>query len=228
MSGILNTRYWRRLLRLFFTESPGILEWRDAEGNVKPFSVRTVWDSIRQKHDTVPWYHVVWFANGVPRFSFHMWLVVHGKLKTQDKLSQWEVNGDLTMSCSLCENQPDSHEHIFFECMFSKQVWDIMKGLAGLSNVAGRYKEIVDYLIPFANSKSCRITVAKLVFSATAYYLWQERNTRLFTKEKRSVMQVVDVIKSAVRLKLLSCSFKKTNESMEYMRLWNLPEANST
>ncbi|GJS62818.1 hypothetical protein Tco_0677382 [Tanacetum coccineum] len=208
--------------------SPDTLEWRDADGSVKPFSVSTVWESVRHKHDIVTWYHVIWFTDYVPRFSFHMWLVVHGKLKTQDKLTQWDFNDDLIMTCPLCESQPDSHEHIFFECIFSTQVWDNMKDLAGLSNVAGKYMDIVDFLIQFANKRSCKSIIAKLVLSASAYYLWQERNARLFAKKKRTVVQVVDLIKSAVRLKLLSCVFKKSIKDMEFMYLWKLPEANST
>ncbi|GJX40157.1 hypothetical protein Tco_0255147 [Tanacetum coccineum] len=56
--------------------------------------------------------------------------------------------------------------------------------------------------------------------------LQTERNARLFAKQKRTVVQVVDVIKSSVRLKLLSCSFKKSNDSMQLMHLWKFPEAN--
>ncbi|GJU50690.1 putative RNA-directed DNA polymerase [Tanacetum coccineum] len=157
-------------------------------GVVKPFTVTTIWESIRHRHDVVPWYHVVWFANCVPRFSFHMWLVVHGKLKTQDKLAHWDINEDLAMYCPLCESQPDYHKHIFFECLFSIQVWDIIKGLAGLSNVAGRYMDIVDFLIPSAHKRPCKSVIAKLVLSASAYYIWQERNTRVFAKQKRTVV----------------------------------------
>ncbi|GJT01457.1 hypothetical protein Tco_0822626 [Tanacetum coccineum] len=49
-------------------------------------------------------------------------------------------------------------------------VWDQMKGLAGLSNVTRRYKEIVDYIIPFAKRRSCKSVIAKLVLSASTYY----------------------------------------------------------
>ncbi|GJT95029.1 hypothetical protein Tco_1090547 [Tanacetum coccineum] len=102
-------------------------------------------------------------------------------------------------------------------------VWDQMKGLAGLSNVAGRYKEIVDYIIPFAKRRSCKSVIAKLVLSASTYYVWQERNARLFTNKKRSAPQVIEAIVSSIRLKLLSCSFKKTKDGIEAAHLWKLP-----
>ncbi|GKB53678.1 reverse transcriptase domain, reverse transcriptase zinc-binding domain protein [Tanacetum coccineum] len=157
-----------------------------------------------------------------PRFSFHLWLVIHGKLKTQDKLRDWDTRSGLVLSCPLCDGQTDTHDHLFFHCPFSTQVWGSLKDLADFSNVPGRYKDIVDYINPFAKRRSCKSVIAKLVFSASVYYLWQERNARLFSNQKRSVKQVVDVIKSSVRLKLLSCSFKKSRDSMEFVHLWQL------
>ncbi|GJX40820.1 hypothetical protein Tco_0255810 [Tanacetum coccineum] len=43
----------------------------------------------------------------------------------------------------------------------------------------------------------------------------QERNNRLFKNQKKSEDQLIEVIKSTVRLKLLSCKFKKT-KNVEY------------
>ncbi|GJZ20171.1 putative reverse transcriptase domain, reverse transcriptase zinc-binding domain protein [Tanacetum coccineum] len=111
----------------------------------------------------------------------------------------------------------------FFECDFSTHVWDQMKGLAGLSNVAGRYEEIVNYIIPFAKRRSCKSVIAKLVLSASTYYVWQERNARPFTNKKWSVPQVIEAIVSSIRLKLLSCSFKKTRDGIKAAHLWKLP-----
>ncbi|GKA66743.1 putative RNA-directed DNA polymerase, partial [Tanacetum coccineum] len=109
------------------------LEWRTSAGLVKPFTVSNVWECIRTHYDAVTWHDVVWFPNCVPRYSFLLWLVIHGRLKTQDLLRHWDVNVALVASCPLCEGQSDSHSHLFFECGFSTQVWNQMKGLAGLS-----------------------------------------------------------------------------------------------
>ncbi|GJS27039.1 hypothetical protein Tco_0487659 [Tanacetum coccineum] len=41
------------------------------------------------------------------------------------------VNTDLNLLlCALCDNQPDSHGHFFFECPFSLKVWSYVHDLA--------------------------------------------------------------------------------------------------
>nr|GEY02021.1 hypothetical protein [Tanacetum cinerariifolium] len=82
-----------------------------------------------------------------------------------------------------------------------------------------RYKEIVDYIIPFAKPISCKSVIAKLVLSVSTYYVWQERNARLFTNKKRSAPQVIEAIVSSIHLKLLSYSFKKSKDGIECSKL---------
>ncbi|GJW03669.1 reverse transcriptase domain, reverse transcriptase zinc-binding domain protein [Tanacetum coccineum] len=65
--------------------------WRDSQGNHKPFSVAYAWDFVRLRADVVDWYHLVWFPQCIPRHAFHLWLVAKQKLKTQDRLRQWDV-----------------------------------------------------------------------------------------------------------------------------------------
>ncbi|GJU01088.1 hypothetical protein Tco_1111426, partial [Tanacetum coccineum] len=46
-----------------------------------------------------------------------------------------------------------------------------------------------------------------------------EHNFRLFKSQKRTPLQVIDYIKSSVRLKLLSCTFKKSKDALVFQRL---------
>ena len=81
---------------------------------------------------------------------------------------------------------------------------------------------ITNMLILTAKSRSVRSVVSKLLFAASTYVIWQERNNRIFKKVKRSEDQVVDFIKSTVRLKLLTCRFKKTSNVIDLVRVWKL------
>ncbi|GJU76117.1 reverse transcriptase domain-containing protein [Tanacetum coccineum] len=76
-------------------------------GMAKPFCVSLVWSSIRPRNDKVNWFAVVWFAPCIPRHAFNLWLVVKQKLKTQDRVTWWDVSGSLLSVCPLCEVVPD-------------------------------------------------------------------------------------------------------------------------
>ncbi|GJU01385.1 putative reverse transcriptase domain, reverse transcriptase zinc-binding domain protein [Tanacetum coccineum] len=180
---------------------------------------------IRPRGEKVPWFDMIWFALNIPRHAFNMWLIINHKLKTQDRVSVWDVSNAIGSTCSLCETTPDSHEHLFFICPFSNAVWSHMKSKAGLDRVSHDIYAIVDHIGGNASRKSTCIVIAKLVVAASAYFIWQERNWRLFKKTKRSTKQVIDCISSSVRLKLLSCGFKRTLDGVRYARMWELPDS---
>ncbi|GKB66368.1 reverse transcriptase domain, reverse transcriptase zinc-binding domain protein [Tanacetum coccineum] len=193
---------------------PDKLTWRNNDGSYNAFSVNGVWDSIRPHDNEVLWYDLVWYPTCIPKHAVNLWLIMKRRLKTQDLLRVWEVGSAILSVCPLCETQPDSHEHLFFECSFSHQVWSSIKFKAGLSISNSSLNSIVATLMPIVKRKSFKSCVGKLCLAASAYYIWNERNSRLFKKSKRSVLEVVDCIMSSVRLKLLTCRFKKSKDAI--------------
>nr|GEX42583.1 hypothetical protein [Tanacetum cinerariifolium] len=172
------------------------LEWHDSMGNPKQFSVREVWNSIRPRSDVVDWYNVVWFPNCIPSHAFHLWLVAKRRLKTQDRLRPWDIIGNtISMCCPLCDGPPDSHDHLFYDCPYSTRVWNDVKLLAGLANVTGSISSIVNVLLPIAKRRTIRSVIGKLVVAASSYFIWQERNSRLFSLKKRTHGQLTERIK---------------------------------
>ncbi|GJT79353.1 hypothetical protein Tco_1053695, partial [Tanacetum coccineum] len=101
---------------------------------------------------------------------------------------------------------------------FSQQVWNQVKGVAGLASSNASIYDIIDDIIPFAARKSSKSVIAKLVVAATSYFIWQERNGRLFKNMKRTVNQVVECIMNTVRLKLMSCRLKKSRSACDIVK----------
>nr|GEX36207.1 retrovirus-related Pol polyprotein from transposon TNT 1-94 [Tanacetum cinerariifolium] len=178
------------------------IEWRNVDGLIKVFSAHEVWSSIRSRGVKVDWCDV-----------------------TQDNLRPWDAAGLNTMVCTLCETQPDSHDHLFFECVFSQQVWHHLKGLAGLPNSSDSIDAIINDIKPFVTRRTSRSLIAKLVVAATTYFIWQERNGCLFKNSKRSVSQVIECIMNSVRLKLMSCRLKMTRSALDMAKDWNISES---
>ena len=142
------------------------------------------------------------------------------RLRTQDLLRSYDLTNNDPLVCPLCGRQPDSHDHLFFSCSYSMQVWSSLTRFAGFSSLPSSLDDITHTLIVSVKSRSVRSVVSKLLFAAASYFIWQERNNRIFKKMRRTEAQVEDIIKSTVRLKLLTCRFKKTANVIDLVHVW--------
>ncbi|GJV13950.1 putative reverse transcriptase domain-containing protein [Tanacetum coccineum] len=197
---------WRKLLQIRSTIRPFIWHkinngkstsiWFDRWTDVCPlkyllsnrdivrssFSLKNS-DTIRSRADMVYWYNVVWFSHCIPRHAIHMWLVIQQKLKTQDRLRQWDVGPSIDLNllkCPLCDLVPDSHDHLFFECSFSSHVWFKVRVLCGMDAIPPHLSDVVAFIVPLSRGKTVVSIISRIVVAATSYYIWLERNGRLF------------------------------------------------
>nr|GEU72273.1 reverse transcriptase zinc-binding domain-containing protein [Tanacetum cinerariifolium] len=77
-------------------------------------------------------------------------------LKTQDNLRPWDVRPDVDLSClryTFYDLQPNSHDHLFFACSFSSQVWKYVRHLADMDSIQPCFHDIVAYLQPMAKKR---------------------------------------------------------------------------
>ncbi|KAL0302136.1 UNVERIFIED_CONTAM: hypothetical protein Scaly_3041500 [Sesamum calycinum] len=124
--------------------------------------------------------HLIQFAGEyfwIARHGFILWLAMLEKLSTMDK--PW-IQGD-TNGCVLCGGQfIESHNHLFFNCWYSKRCLAILKNeikfqwpyeewQRGITWASKRWRG--NHLV----NAALRATLAALV-----YRLWAERNNRIF------------------------------------------------
>ncbi|GKA53684.1 putative reverse transcriptase domain-containing protein [Tanacetum coccineum] len=203
-----------------------LIKWRDLNGTLNDFYVKRAWEAIRTRGNLVTWHQVVWFNHNIPRHAFHLWLIMRRSLKTQERLRQWDVgpNVDLDLLvCPLCELQKDSHEHLFFECSFSAQVWCRVRHLAVMDQVQPVLHDVLNFLQPMANRRTTTSIIGRLVFAAASYYIWLERNSCLFKKVKKLPDEITDIIMVMVRLKLLTFKFKNMAKMNQILSKWKMP-----
>ncbi|GJR32032.1 homeodomain-like protein [Tanacetum coccineum] len=201
-------------------------QWRDSKGVLSMFSVRGAWEALRLRGTEFAWYHIVWFSYNIPRHAFNLWLVIRRSLKTQDRVRQWEVgpNVDLSMlCCKLCDAQPDSHEHLFFECPYSARIWILIRSLAGMELISPRLHDIISYLQPIAHRRNARSVIGRILVAAAAYFIWVEQNNRVFKNSRRSPEELLDSIIVTVRLKLLTFRFNNTTAVQDILARWKMP-----
>ncbi|GJX92304.1 hypothetical protein Tco_0345630 [Tanacetum coccineum] len=103
------------------------------------------------------------------------------------------------------------------------EVWTLIRHLAKMEVVQPTLHDIISYLQPLANLRSVKSIVGRLLFAASSYFVWIERNNRLFKKARRSPEEVRDIIMVTVHLKLITFRFKCTANVDRLLARWKMP-----
>ena len=93
------------------------------------FTTKTAWHALRVRHSLVTWDKLIWFHYVIPKCGFILWLAIRERLGTLDRLYTASANG----TCLLCNNQAETHDHLFFKCAFTKEIWGALKQKCRLS-----------------------------------------------------------------------------------------------
>ncbi|XP_022003104.1 uncharacterized protein LOC110900524 [Helianthus annuus] len=196
--------------------------WKDGD-KLYDHSSACVWQSIRARETEVDWVNVVWFSQCIPRHAFLMWLIMRRKLLTQDKILQWDLTRRKNMNiCLLCFENNDSHEHLFFECKFSAQIWCSVRDKVNMGTVDPKWADVTNWLLARGASKSVFNYSSRLIVAASAYFIWQERNARLFKNQTRPPDIIISLILQTVRYKLMGAKYKRMDKVRRFLELWDI------
>ncbi|GKE22308.1 RNA-directed DNA polymerase, eukaryota, reverse transcriptase zinc-binding domain protein [Tanacetum coccineum] len=134
-----------------------------------------------------------------PEDCFILWLAIQDRLMTQDKLRQW---GNQALSrCCLCLNDFEDLKHLFFQCSFAKAVWRKAMNMTEIKDFEHDWGKILQTLINDGNSNNINSFVRRLIFGASVYSIWAERNRRIFQDKKLNddvFKRIVDVVKGRI------------------------------
>ncbi|KAE8719471.1 hypothetical protein F3Y22_tig00109957pilonHSYRG00173 [Hibiscus syriacus] len=103
-------------------------------GRVCDWRPRFFWDEIRGRNEKVTLHRLVWFSMNVPKHAFICWLAILVRLPTAHRLARMGMSVDDT--CKLCGIR-ESRDHIFLECVFSKEVWEGVLRLCCIDRAVG-------------------------------------------------------------------------------------------
>ncbi|XP_060185765.1 uncharacterized protein LOC132615218 [Lycium barbarum] len=161
---------------------------------------RVIWKALR-------------FANDArPKAQFTLWLQLHGRLLTADRLLSWGMSID--KKCSLCQLQDETRNHLFMECSYVKQVWDgLLKWMCRAAPVQTNWDQHISWIIRQSKGKSRKAHVFKLVYTEFVHAIWIERNGRIFEKKQKEYKQLIkevtyiSCVRATTRTKSLFQSF---------------------
>lgn len=126
-----------------------------------------------------------------------VWHLFRDRLPTKDNLFRRGVIGaDLRMCVSGCGSLETS-SHLLFHCNTFGYFWYYIYRWFGISS-ATPYS-VTDHFTQFiyaAGGAKAGQSIMQMLWFATVWKIWKERNNMIFNAKECSIIQVVDKIKS--------------------------------
>ena len=135
----------------------------------------------------------------IRRHAFIVWLVIHDRLATQDKLLKWDFIN--SMSCVLCQANVEDRNHMFFSCQFTAGIWMRILRLFGNSRMLRNWENEFLWVVG-TKGKSLSYITKRIVWGATIYHLLRQRNSRIHENVYSSVEAIFHLIYNDVRLRV--------------------------
>uniref|UniRef100_A0A5B7BH22 Reverse transcriptase zinc-binding domain-containing protein n=1 Tax=Davidia involucrata TaxID=16924 RepID=A0A5B7BH22_DAVIN len=138
-------------------------------------------------------------------------MICKNALYTKSKLREWGMISD--DSCVLCGLQTETIDHLFFLCGFSNSLWGKILQMVSIYKTVGSYDQEIFWFLNHLSAKNFKTSIVKMLFSATGYHIWIERNNRVFIGKRQSQGQILN--SALTEVSLASMVWRNVNRSYE-------------
>lgn len=109
-----------------------------------------------------------------------LWMLFIETLNTKDRLQRFGIQTDGV--CCFC-GDPESADHLFFQCSFSRQIWLRVLGWMGYTHQPTNWLTEKAWIMQVRKNKGWRREVTKVTIAETVYGLWFARNNCIFSHQ---------------------------------------------
>ncbi|KAJ6889562.1 hypothetical protein NC652_030338 [Populus alba x Populus x berolinensis] len=184
------------------------------------FTIDSAWELLRERKPKTAMHHILWYAGCIPRQSFILWLASIGRLNTGDRMQRMGINANTT--CILCDQHVETHGHLFFQCLYSAAVWTTINNRAHIQWPSINWDQLLHWTsTAYAKKKDITHLIARLVLSTTVYFLWHERNNRVFQNAYQPTTITVEAIFQRIRVHITNMNYNGTC-SLLIQDIWGL------
>ncbi|XP_039017907.1 uncharacterized protein LOC120149065 [Hibiscus syriacus] len=155
---------------------------------------KDIWEITRTHDQKVSWHRLIWFPLHVPKHSLIAWTVLLDRLQRMGICSEG--------ICINCNFFQESRYHLFFHCPLAAELWNSFLQLNGMNSTLTCWDDFIASACSTWKGKSLITVILKLAWSAFTYFLWQERNSRIFLGRRRNVEALLKEIKDVVGIRL--------------------------
>ena len=162
------------------------------------FPSAATWYHLNPNENRVDWSKAIWFKGRILKHAFISWVNMRHRLRTRDKLISWGLS--VPSFCLLCNAQDETRQHLFFDCEFTREVWNYFTSRAHVSPPP-LFEDGVRWLKNPCHDKNVTM-ILRLAHQASVYTLWKERNSRLHSGTSRPAAGIIMEIKALIRCHL--------------------------
>ena len=199
-------------------DAKGRVIWLNKKGEEADFSAKAATNVLCIDSPKVSWWRLIWYSQCVPKQSFILWLAIQDRLSTQDKLVKWGMH--TVNRCALCKCDNEDLQHLFFKCAYSAEVWDKAKNMADITYENCEWYGLIMRLANDCINKNIGWIVRRLVFAACVYFLWQERNGRIFRDNQNSSQEIYNKVVENVKYRLAGITVKDSSNVRKVEDKW--------
>ncbi|GJX71316.1 RNA-directed DNA polymerase, reverse transcriptase-related family protein [Tanacetum coccineum] len=138
------------------------------------FRSKETWQILRGSLPTWECHRGIWFPFATSKFAFLSWLAAKNRLATGEKMECWNIN--VRIGCSFCAEPKETQEHLFFDCPYSRQIWEALVGGLMGSQFTWEWTNILKQIS--RDERTMNLFIVRYAFQATIHSLWIERNRR--------------------------------------------------
>ncbi|KAJ6314352.1 hypothetical protein OIU78_017928 [Salix suchowensis] len=108
-------------------------------------------------------------------------------------------------SCKPCNQVAETHEHLFFQCQFSAQVWQSVNNKANMHWPSLPWTNLLKWTMNRVKKKgNINNRTGSLLLSSTVYHLWKKRNRRIFNDHYQASQTDSEDIYQQIRTQLIN------------------------
>lgn len=143
------------------------------------FTIDSAQKVFRDSKPIKSMHHLLRFSNHISRYFFIPWLTFFGWLHTMYRRHAYQI---ITSSaCILCGLDVETYDYLFFQCLFSAAVWGVTMSRTLMDQLGMACRPLIQWAYThFQKKKDFTLLLARLVLLATIYFIWYERNNRVF------------------------------------------------
>ncbi|XP_058783073.1 uncharacterized protein LOC131657723 [Vicia villosa] len=160
------------------------------------YSTRLLYNELRGERTCVLWRNLIRGNRASPRAIFLLWMACQKRLQTKDRLKKIGVISD--GNCLFC-GDPESRDHLFFDCRITNQLWHQVLSWMKISHRPQGWHHELRWIISMANGKSNRAKLVRISIAEAIYHVWTVRNMKVFQPSNGGQLRLQEIKDRIIR-----------------------------